>query len=80
MVGGFCVGGRFGTIGADRDAPPGRVGIIGASVFAADATWDGFIPICCIPEFTWFTVFIVLFACARWFDELIIGLGRAGGG
>ena len=26
MVGGFCVGGRLGTIGAARVAPPGREG------------------------------------------------------
>ena len=35
MVGGFCVGGRLGTIGAARVAPPGRDGTIGAMEFIA---------------------------------------------
>lgn len=35
MVGGFCVGGRLGTIGAARVAPPGRDGTIGAIEFIA---------------------------------------------
>lgn len=81
MVGGFWVGGRFGTMGAARDAPPGRPGIKGAIVFAADSTWDGLIPNCCIPEFTWFIVFMVDLAWAMWLcAELIVAApGRAGG-
>jgi len=77
MVGGFCVGGRLGTIGAARVAPPGRDGTIGAMEFIAPIACWGVIPICFIPWLTWFMVFIVCFAWLIF--DCIEGIGLAGG-